>query len=405
MKNLVVLAYSGGLDTSVAIKWLQDNYNFEVVALVADVGQLGDLEVIRKRALANGAKEALLVDLKEEFVEGYIAAALRANALYQGKYPVSTALARPLIAQALVAHAHEYGAGAVAHGCTAKGNDQVRFDISVALLDPYLDIIAPAREWKMSREEEIEYALKHGLDIPVTKSSPYSVDENMWGRSVECGPLEDPWNEPGEDVYEWTCSPKECPAEPLYVEVVFERGIPVQLDGASFSRVEIIRRLNQLGGTYGVGRIDMMEDRVVGIKSREIYECPAATVLITAHADLESLVLPKDVLDYKSGVDRLYADLIYSGKWFSPLKEALDGFISITQERGNGTVRLKLECGKCVVVGRKSDCSLYDPALATYGKGDLFSHQSARGFIELYGLPMRSWALKGDEADEEALGQ
>jgi len=391
-KKKVVLAYSGGLDTSVAIRWLEDKYDLEVVAVSIDVGQPGDMEANIERARGIGAVSAYAIDATEEFAEDYVWPALKANALYQGVYPLSTAIARPLIAKILVDVARKEGAQYIAHGCTAKGNDQVRFDVSIAALAPDLGIIAPMREWVMTREEEIDYAKQHGIPIPVKKACPYSTDENLWGRSCECGVLEDAAVEPPEDAREWTVSPLKAPNKPTYVEISFERGVPVALDNKRLPPVELITRLNKLAGENGVGRIDHIEDRLVGIKSRETYECPAAVTLIKAHQALEGMVLTKDVLSYKRGVEQRYSELAYEGYWFSPLREALDAFVEKTQEFVSGTVRVKLYKGNVDIVGRESPYSLYNEGLATYAKGDEFDHTSAKGFIYVWGLPLRTVA-------------
>ena len=391
----VVLAYSGGLDTSVAIPWLKEKKAVEVISLTVDVGQPVDLEQIRQKALASGAAKAYVLDARQEFAEEFIAPALRANALYEGVYPLSTALARPLIARHLVRVAHREGAQSVAHGCTGKGNDQVRFDLSTTGLAPDLQVLAPAREWGMTREDEIAYAEAHGIPVPATRASPYSTDENLWGRSVECGILEDPSVEPPEEAYEWTTAPDAAPAEPEYVKLEFEAGLPVGLNGQPRSLLDVILELNRMAGAHGVGRIDHLESRVVGIKSREVYECPAAVVLIAAHQALEALVLPRDVLDFKRSVEQRYGQLIYDGLWFSPLRAALDAFILATQERVSGEVAVKLFKGSARVTGRRSPNALYQNDLATYSAGDRYRHQMAEGFIYVWGLPARTWAAVG----------
>ncbi|MBI4298012.1 MAG: argininosuccinate synthase [Chloroflexi bacterium] len=388
-KDKVVLAYSGGLDTSVAIPWLKEKLGLEVVALTLDVGIEKDYDSIKQRALKAGAVKALVMDARETFVRYFVLPALQADAIYEGQYPLATALSRPLMAKLLVDVARKEGASAVAHGCTGKGNDQVRFDVGVGALAPDLRIIAPAREWGMSREEEIEYAQNKGIPVPATVASPYSTDENLWGRSIECGVLEDPWAEPPEEVYAWTRSPKDAPEEPRYVEVEFRRGVPVALDGAEMDGVELIQRLNQVAGEHGVGRIDHLEDRLVGIKSREIYEAPAATLLLQAHKALESMTLAKDQLRFKERVAQECADLIYNGLWFSALNRDLAAYVQSTQRHVSGTVRVKLWKGNCRVVGRKSSESLYSYELATYDKGDQFDHRASPGFIHIWGLPVR----------------
>ncbi|KYO68056.1 argininosuccinate synthase [Thermovenabulum gondwanense] len=393
----VVLAYSGGLDTSVAIKWLKEKYDCEVVALCADLGEGKDLEFIKNKALKIGAVKSYVFDVKEEFLKNYAFAALKANALYEGVYPLSSALSRPLIAKLLVEVAKEEGAFAVAHGCTGKGNDQVRFDVSVAALAPELTVIAPVREWSMSREEEVEYAAKHGIPVPVGKENPFSIDQNLWGRSIECGVLEDPWVEPPEQAFEWTVSIKDAPNEPSYVEITFYKGEPVELNGEELSQVEIVEKLNKLAGANGFGRIDHIENRLVGIKSREVYECPASLLLIKAHRELESLTLPREVQHFKYIIEQKYAEIIYNGLWFSPLKEALDAFIEETQKYVNGIVRVKIFKGNAEVVGRKSINSMYDVKLATYAEGDLFDHNAAKGFIKLFGLPTKVFSRVNKE--------
>lgn len=390
-----VLAYSGGVDTSVCIPYLKNEYGVqEVITLAADLGQGDELGPIKQKALDSGASESLVMDVQEEFVRDYAFPAIQANALYENRYPLSTALARPLIAKILVEAAEKYGADAIAHGCTGKGNDQVRFDVSIAALNPNLKILTPAREWGMSREEAIAYGEKYGIQFAVKKSSPYSIDRNLLGMAIEAGHLEDPWTEPLEEVYQLTKSIEDAPNEPEYVEIGFEQGIPVSLNGETLGGIELIRRLNQIAGTHGIGRLDMMENRLVGIKSREIYECPAMLVLIHAHRDLESLVLTADVTRYKRGIEETYTQLVYNGLWFSPLKAAVDAFIAKTQERVNGTVRVKLFKGNIVIVGRKSHNSLYSFDLATYGAEDEFDHKAAEGFIYVWGLPTRIWSEK-----------
>ena len=394
-KAKVVLAYSGGLDTSVAIPWLREAKDADVVAVTVDVGQPVDLEQVRAKAERSGAVKAYVADAKAEFATEFIAPALRANALYEGVYPLSTALARPLIARHLVQVARAEGAQLVAHGCTGKGNDQVRFDLSTTGLAPDLEVVAPAREWGMTREEEIAYAAAHDVPVEATKASPYSTDENLWGRSVECGILEDPAVEPPEEAYGWTASPSAAPETPEYVNLLFEQGVPVALNGQRLPLHELIATLNRLAGAHGVGRIDHLESRVVGIKSREVYECPAAVVLIAAHQALEALVLPRDLLDFKRTVEQRYAQLIYDGLWFTPLRESLDAFVESTQERVRGEVAMKLFKGSAHVAGRRSPYALYQSALATYSSGDLYRRQMAEGFIYVWGLPARTWAAVG----------
>ncbi len=391
----VVLAYSGGVDTTVCIPYLKEEWGVEeVITLAADLGQGDELKPIQEKALKYGASESLVMDGKEVFVKDYAFPAIQANALYENRYPLSTALARPLIAKMLVEAAEKYGADAVAHGCTGKGNDQVRFDVAIAALNPNIKVLAPAREWGMSREETIAYGEKFGIPSPVKKSSPYSIDRNILGRSIEAGPLEDPWNEPPEEIYALTKAIADTPDQPDYVEIGFERGIPTSLNGQTLDPVSLIVQLNEIVGRHGFGRIDMVENRLVGIKSREIYEAPGLLVLIQAHRDLESLCLTKDVAHYKRGIEETYANLIYNGLWYSPLKLALDAFIQNTQERVSGTVRVKLFKGSATIVGRKSANSLYSMDLATYGAEDRFDHKAAEGFIYVWGLPTRVWSEK-----------
>jgi argininosuccinate synthase len=395
-RKKVVLAYSGGLDTSVAIRWLRER-ELDVIALTVDVGQPGNLAATKEKAQRLGAK-AYLVDARREFAEEYVLPALAANAMYEGQYPLSTALARPLIGTHLVAVARQEGASLIAHGCTGKGNDQVRFDLCTTALAPELQVIAPAREWGMTREEEIAYARERGIPVPVSNGSPYSTDENLWGRSIECGVLEDPRIEPPEEVFAWTTSPAAAPDEPAYVTIRFEAGKPVSLQGKPLDFVSLIASLNENAGRHGVGRIDHVESRVVGIKSREVYECPAATVLVRAHQALEALVLPRDVLDFQRIAASRYATLVYDGLWFTPLREALDAFVASTQDRVTGDVTVKLFKGSASVVGRASPYSLYDHALATYSQGDRFRQSMAEGFIYVWGLPARTWAAAGEKA-------
>ncbi|MEM1673637.1 MAG: argininosuccinate synthase [Candidatus Bathyarchaeia archaeon] len=395
MEKKIVLAYSGGLDTSVMIKWLQEKYNASVITVTLDVGQKEDLKAIEEKAYKLGVLKHYSIDAKEEFVKNYVFPAIKANALYEGKYPVSTALSRPLIASKLVEVAELEGANAVAHGCTGKGNDQVRIEVSVKALNPKIKIIAPVREWGMTRDAEIEYAKKHGIPIPVDKAKPYSIDQNLWGRSIECGILEYPEKEPPEDAFEWTVPPEKAPEEPEYITIGFEEGVPKTLNGVAMDPVELIETLNRIAGRHGVGRIDHMEDRVVGIKSREVYECPAATVIIEAHKDLEKLVLTRHEVLFKQHVDLEWAYLTYAGLWMDPLREDLDAFINKTQERVTGEVRVKLYKGCAIVVGRSSPYSLYDMNLATYNIESTFDQSAAAGFIELWGLATRvAGALK-----------
>lgn len=393
----VVLAYSGGLDTSVAIKWLQENYEAQVIAVIVDIGQPENLMLAQRKALTVGASESLIINAQEEFVSSFIAPALQSNLSYQKQYPLATALARPLIAKLLVEVAKQKQAQAVAHGCTAKGNDQVRFELAIKALAPELEIIAPARQWQMTREQEIEYASSHNIEVPATKSSPYSIDENLYGRSIEAGDLEDPWVEPSPDVFKWTTDPSEAPTNPEYLELNFVNGLPTVLNEEQLSLPEMIKRLNELGGRHGVGRLDMIEERVVGIKSREVYECPAAVILLTAHQDLENLTLPYEVLAVKYRLEQQLSELVYAGKWFNPLTEALVAFMRQTQKQVEGTVRLKLFKGAVTVVGRQSPWSLYDTGLATYEEGDVFPHEAATGFLKLFSLPTQLWSAHKKE--------
>ena len=399
----IVLAYSGGLDTSVAIPWLAEKYGAEVVAVTMDLGQGRELDDIRERALALGAVRAHVLDVREEFARDFILPALQAGAIYEDRYPLATALGRPLIAKHLVRIAELEGAAAIAHGCTGKGNDQVRLDVSSRALNPAIRVIAPAREWGMTRPDEIEYARTRGIPVPATIASPYSTDSNLWGRSIECGVLEDPWCEPPEEIYTLTRGPAGCPDEPAYLEVEFEAGVPVGLNGVPMSPVELIGSIETIAGAHGVGRIDMVENRLVGIKSREIYEAPAAAVLHAAHQELEKLVIPRDLERVTHDMSRLYADLVYNGLWFTPTREAIDAFTAKIQERVTGVIRVKLFKGNCTVVGRKSPFALYEHALATYDAGDLFDHSAAEGFIKIWGLPVETAARKKAGMEHAAL--
>jgi len=392
MSDKIVLAYSGGLDTSVAIKWLKEKYDMDVIAVTIDVGNERDFTAVRQKALDTGAIKAVVIDAKELFVRHFIFPALQANALYEGQYPLATALSRPLMAKLLVDVAIEEKATAVAHGCTGKGNDQVRFEVGINALAPELKIIAPAREWGMTREETIDYARKHGIPVPITVESPYSLDECLWGRAIECGILEDPWTEPPEDAFTWTKSPVNAPDKPVYIEIGFNKGIPVAIDDQEMDGISLIQQLNELAGEHGIGRIDHIENRLVGIKSREIYEAPAATVLLQAHQALEAMTLSKDQLRFKQKVAIECADIIYNGLWFSSLNRDLATYVLSTQRYVTGTVRLKLFKGHSMVVGRKSPKSLYSLGLATYDKGDEFDQSHAAGFIHIWGLPVRTQA-------------
>jgi argininosuccinate synthase len=400
MSDKVVLAYSGGLDTSVAVKWLEERYQLKVITLTVDIGNVPDLEAIKQKALKAGAIKALVADAKETFIKSFAFPALQADAVYEGQYPLATALGRPLIAQILAETAKKEGATVVAHGCTGKGNDQVRIDVSVAALAPELKIIAPGREWNMTREQTIEYARAHNIPVPITRASPYSIDENLWGRAIECGVLEDIWNEPPEDVFLWTKSPEKTPAKPAYLEIGFERGIPVSLDGQKLDGVTLVQRVHDLAGQHGIGRIDHVENRLVGIKSREVYEAPAATVLLKAHQALEDLVLAKEQLRFKSRVAAEYADLIYNGLWFTGMRQDLAAYVESTQRYVTGTIRVKLFKGNCQIVGRKSPYSLYDYSLATYDMGDAFDQSASPGFIHIWGLSARTQAKVQPEPPE-----
>ncbi|MDP9019659.1 MAG: argininosuccinate synthase [Actinomycetota bacterium] len=398
MATRAVLAYSGGLDTSVAVRWMIEETGTEVIAVAVDVGQGGDFETIRERALAAGAVEAVVVDARREFAEDYVAPALRANARYEGKYPLVSSLSRPVIVRHLVAAAREHGADAVAHGCTGKGNDQVRFEVSTAALAPDLDILAPVRGWGLTREESIEYAERHAIPVTVTKASPYSIDQNLWGRTIECGVLEDPWESPPEEVYETTTPTATGPCD---LVIDFEQGVPVALDGRSLPLHELVNEVTRLVGSYGWGRIDMVENRRVGIKSREIYECPGSLALLMAHADLEDLTLERDLAHEKARLEPRYAELVYDGLWFSPLKSALDAFVEESQRHVTGQVRLRCEMpGRCIVAGRRSPVGLYDYDLATYEAADSFRHQDAEGFVRLWGLGIRTWAARQGRTEE-----
>ena len=401
MAKRVVLAYSGGLDTSVAVRWLQEERGVEVIACAVDVGQEGgDLEAVRQRALATGAVESVVVDAKEEFADDFLVPALKANALYEGKYPLVSALSRPVIVRHLVRAAREHNADAVAHGCTGKGNDQVRFEVSTRALAPDLEVLAPVREWGLTREDSIEYAAKHGIPIRVRKDSPYSVDENLWGRTIECGILEDPWVEPPEEVYALTSKATDAPREPRELAIGFEAGVPVTLDGTATPLHELVPAVSAAVGAYGWGRIDMVENRRVGIKSREIYECPGSLALLLAHADLESITLERDLMREKARLEPRYAELVYDGLWHSPLRRSLDAFVDASQAPVTGEVRLRLEPGRCFVAGRRAEHGLYDYELATYAAADAFRHEDAAGFVRLWGLGVETVARKQGTPEE-----
>ena len=386
-KEKVILAYSGGLDTSVAITWLDKDY--DVIAVCMDVGEGNDLDFIHDKALKVGAIESHVIDVKDEFAEDYVLVALQGHTFYERKYPLVSALSRPLISKKLVEIAHKTGATTIAHGCTGKGNDQVRFEVAIASLDPSLKVIAPVREWKWSREEEINYAKANGVPIPADLDSPYSVDQNLWGRANECGVLENPWNEAPEDAYDLTVAPEAAPDSPLYVNIDFEAGVPVALDGKKMKLADLILELNDLAGQHGVGRIDHVENRLVGIKSREIYECPGAVTLLAAHKEIEDLTLVRELAHFKPIIENELSNLIYNGLWFNPATEALIAYLKSTQQVVNGTAKVKLYKGSATVVARKSDNSLYDESLATYTSADTFDQDAAIGFIKLWGLPSK----------------
>ncbi len=399
MSEKIVLAYSGGLDTSVAIRWLQEHYGADIATLTMDLGGKVDLETARQRALDIGAIRADILDAREEFINEYVWPALQAGALYEGVYPLATALGRPLIAKHLVRIALEESAFAIAHGCTGKGNDQVRFDVSAIALAPAMKVIAPAREWGMTRDDEIAYAQKNQIPLEINKRSAYSVDENIWGRSIEAGDLENPWMEPPEDAYAWTVSVPDAPESPEYIEITFETGIPVAINGEKLKSVSLVENLNEIAGKHGVGRIDHIENRLVGIKSREIYEAPAGHVLHQAHKSLEQMCLSKEQTRFKDRVSQEYADIVYNGLWFTAHRENLDAYIKNSQSHVNGIVRTRLHKGTCTVVGRSSDESLYQHNLATYDAGDTFDHQASVGFISVFGLPVKTQAeIQGGEA-------
>lgn len=391
-KTKIVVAYSGGLDTSVMVRWLKDKYDAEIITATGNLGQQKELVGLREKARKTGVSKVYIEDLTEEFVRGYVFPALKASALYEGAYPMATSLGRPLLAKMLVDVARREDATMVAHGCTGKGNDQVRFEVSVAALAPELKVLAPLREWEFtSREEEIAYAKKHGIPVAATKASPYSIDENIWGTSIECGALEDPTVEPPKDAWQRTLAPEDGPEDPGYVKIEFEQGIPVGVDGMRLNPVNLIHRLNEIAGRHGVGRLDLVENRLVGIKSREVYEAPAATLLHFAHTELERLTLDKPVFHLKSQLAREYANLVYNGLWFSPLREALDAFVNQTQQKVSGLVTVKLFKGSVAVAGRSSCYSLYNPDLATYTVKDQFDHKASEGFIKIFGLPVQTY--------------
>ena len=397
MAQRVVLAYSGGLDTSVAVRWMIENYGVEVITVACNLGQEGDWEGLQAKAFAAGAIEAIVVDCREEFADEFLAPSLKANALYEGKYPLVSALSRPVIVKHLVEAARLHGADSVAHGCTGKGNDQVRFEVATRALAPDLEILAPVRNWGMSREMSIDYAEKHDIPVLATKEKLYSIDDNLYGRAIECGEMEDPWARPPEGVWSMTTVKA---SESREIVIGFEKGLPVSIDGTNKSLASLIVELNEIVGAYGGGRLDMVENRRVGIKSRETYEAPGALALILAHQDLESLCLERDVMHEKQRLEGRYADLVYDGMWYSPLKNALDAFVDATQQFVTGEVRLRLEPGRCYVVGRRSPWSLYDYGLATYDAEDTFNHADSEGFVKLWGLGIQTWAARQSTASE-----
>ena len=391
-KQKIAVAYSGGLDTSVIVKWLQEKYDADVITVTGNLGQQKELVGVADKAYKTGAKKVYIQDLKKEFVEDYIFPALKAGALYEHVYPMATSLGRPLLAKALVDVAKREKCTAVAHGCTGKGNDQVRFEVSVMALAPELKVLAPLREWEFkSREEEIAYCERHGIPVSATKKNPYSIDENLWGTAIECGILEDPMVEPPQDAYQRTVAPEDAPNKATYVSIEFKEGVPTGLNGKKMDGVSLIEELNKIAGANGIGRIDLVENRLVGIKSREVYEAPAAVTLHFAHSELERLTLDKEVFHYKSKLSDDYATLIYNGLWFSPLKKAMDGFINETQKNVTGLVKVRMYKGNLTVGGRTSPYSLYDTQLATYTVDDTFDHSAAEGFIKIYGLPLKTF--------------
>lgn len=401
MTKKIILAYSGGLDTSCSIKWLQEKYGYEVIAVTMDVGEGKDLHPIRDKALKVGASKCYILPLQEKFASEFLVPALQANTLYENIYPLISALSRPLIAASLVEIAEKENAVAVAHGCTGKGNDQVRFDVSIKALAPHLQIVAPARENPMAREEAITYAKEHDIPLPIDLNNPFSIDQNLWGRSCECGVLEDPWVEPPDAAYALTKNINDTPENPEEITISFDKGVPVSLNGKSYSLPQLIAELNIMAGLHGVGRIDHIENRLVGIKSREVYEAPAAMTLITAHRALEALVLVREVAHFKPIIEQRFANLIYEGLWFSPLRDALYAFIQQTQERVTGEVRIKLHKGHAIVVGRNSPYSLYIKNLATYAAEDAFDHQAAIGFVKIWGLPTETYHVINDKDRHE----
>ena len=391
-KNKIVVAYSGGLDTSIMVHWLKEHYDAEIITFTGNLGQTKEITNLEEKALKSGASKVYVEDLRKEFLEEYVWPALKAGAIYEDAYPMATSIGRPLLAKALVDIARKENATMVAHGCTGKGNDQVRFEVSVAALAPDLKVLAPLRMWEFkSREEEIAYAAKHDIPVSATKKNPYSIDENIWGTSIECGVLEDPMVEPPEDAFQSTTSPEKAPDQAVDVTIGFEQGVPVTLNCESMDSITLVKKLNDIGALYGIGRIDLVENRLVGIKSREVYESPAATILHFAHKELERITLEKSVMHYKGLVSHEFANLIYNGLWFSPLREALQAFVDKSQERVTGIAKVKLYKGTLRIAGRKSPYSLYDSELATYTEDDKFDHKASEGFITIYGLPVKTY--------------
>lgn len=391
-KNKIVVAYSGGLDTSVMVRWLKDHYDAEIITFTGNLGQTKEITNLEEKALKSGASKVYVEDLRKEFLEEYVWPSLKAGAMYEDAYPMATSIGRPLLAKALVDIARKEGANMVAHGCTGKGNDQVRFEVSIAALAPDLKVLAPLREWEFkSREEEMAYAEKHNIPVAATKKSPYSLDENIWGTSIECGVLEDPMVEPPEDAFQSTTSPEKAPDQSVDITIGFEQGVPVSINYESMDSITLVKKLNDIGAIYGIGRIDLVENRLVGIKSREVYESPGATILHFAHKELERITLEKSVMHYKTLVSHEFSNLIYNGLWFSPLREALQSFVDKTQERVTGIAKIKLYKGGLRIAGRKSPYSLYDPELATYTEDDKFDHKASEGFITIYGLPVKTY--------------
>jgi argininosuccinate synthase len=398
----IVVAYSGGLDTSVIVKWLIEKYNAEIITATGFLGQVNEIKGVKEKAAKTGAVKSFVYDFREEFLTGYVWKALKAGALYEGEYPMATSIGRPLLAKMLVDTAIQENADAVAHGCTGKGNDQVRFEVGVQSLAPHLKVIAPLREWEFkSREEEMEYAMKHGIPVNATKKSPYSIDENLWGIAIECGALEDPEAAPPDDAYQITVDPKYAPEKSVVITIGFEKGVPVTLDGIELGAVELVTQLRDIGSAHGIGRLDLIENRVVGIKSREVYEAPAAVILHAAHKELENLILDKETSRFKQHVSVIYANLIYDGLWYSPLFKSLTSFIDSTQETVTGEIKLELYKGTIKTLSRKSIYSLYNKELATYTSDDKFDHKASEGFIKIYGLPYKIISAAQNALKEE----